>query len=111
MDKVVYYRQLVQSMIAKYAEEKPSFGEVDIQVVFDEQLDHYQLLYAGWDEPYRIYGPVLHIDIKDGKIWIQHDGTMDAVADRLVDAGVPKEDIVLAYKAPSMRELTGYAVG
>ena len=38
------------------------------------------------------------MDIKDGKIWIQHDGTERGVANELVELGVPKEDIVLAYQ-------------
>ncbi|HEX7447902.1 MAG TPA: element excision factor XisI family protein [Pirellulales bacterium] len=32
----------------------------------------------------------IHVDIRGGKIWIQHDGTEDGIADRLVEAGVPK---------------------
>ena len=39
----------------------------------------------------------MHLDIIDGKIWIQHDGTEIGVANELVEMGVPKEDIVLAY--------------
>ncbi len=59
----------------------------------------------------RIYGCVLHVDIKDGKIWVQHDGTEDAIADQLVALGVPKQDIVLAYHAPHVRQYTEFAVG
>ena len=36
---------------------------------------HYELMYAGWNGPYRIHGSVLHVDIRNGKVWIQHDGT------------------------------------
>lgn len=39
------------------------------------------------------------MDIKDGKIWIQHDGTESGVANELGELGVPKADIVLAYFA------------
>ncbi|NEO02004.1 MAG: XisI protein, partial [Moorea sp. SIO3I7] len=53
----------------------------------------------------------VHVDIKDGKIWIQHDGSEIAIADQLVELGVPKQDIVLAYQAPIMRQYTEFAVG
>jgi hypothetical protein len=53
---------------------------------------------------------VLQVDIKDGKIWIQYDGTETGLACALVQAGVPKEDIVLAFHAPHKRPYTGYAV-
>ena len=48
--------------------------------------------------------------LKNGKIWIQHDGTEIGVANELVEWGVPKEDIVLAYHAPYKRQYTGFAV-
>lgn len=45
-------------------------------------------------------GCVLHLDIKNSKIWIQHDGTEIGIANELVKLGVPKEDIVLAFHEP-----------
>lgn len=79
-------------------------------MIFDHENDHYQLLYVGWHENTRIRGCILHIDIKNNKIWIQHDGTEIGVANVLVDNGVPKEDIVLAFHAPYKRPYTGFAV-
>lgn len=48
--------------------------------------------------------------LKDGKIWIQYDGTEIGIADELVKLGVPKENIVLAYHLPFMRQFDGFAV-
>ena len=53
---------------------------------------------------------MLHIDIKEGKIWIQHDGTEIGIANELVEMGVPKQDIVLAFHAPYKRQYTGFAI-
>src|SRR5437016_5868270 len=72
--------------------------DVQIETIFDEPNDHYELVYAGWNGPYRIHGSVLHFDIRDGKVWIQHDGTEGGIADELVELGIPKDRIVLAYK-------------
>lgn len=44
------------------------------------------------------------------EILIQHDGTEEGIANRLVDMGVPKEDIVLAFHAPYKRKYTEFAV-
>jgi hypothetical protein len=52
----------------------------------------------------------MHIDIKNGKIWIQHDGTEVGIATILLEEGVPKDDIVLAFHSPDMREFTEFAV-
>ncbi|MEI6065323.1 MAG: XisI protein, partial [Pseudanabaena sp. ELA748] len=62
---------------------------------------------VGWDGHRRVYGCVLHLDIKNRKIWIQQNMTEMRVAQELVDLGVAKEDIVLGFQAPEMREYTG----
>jgi hypothetical protein len=72
--------------------------------------DHYQLVHAGWHKQHRKYGCLIHMDIKDGKIWVQHDGTESGVANELVELGVSKEDIVLAYHPPYKRAYTTFAV-
>jgi aspartyl-tRNA synthetase len=46
----------------------------------------------GWQNSQRVHGSIVHIDIRDGKIWIQHDGTEEGIANRLVAYGVPKSD-------------------
>lgn len=58
----------------------------------------------------RVYGCVLHLDIKQGKIWIEQNMTEMRVAQELIDRGVKKEDIVLGFQAPEMRQYTDYAV-
>jgi hypothetical protein len=54
---------------------------------------------------------VLHLDIKNGEIWVQHDVPEVGIANELVNLGVPKEDIVLALHEPLVRPYTGFAVG
>ena len=63
----------------------------------------------GWNKLQRVRGCVLHIDIKDDKIWIQHDGTEVGVANELIELDVPKHDIVLAFHPPYKRPYTGFA--
>lgn len=110
MGKLDDYRQYIKNIITEYAQYKPSYGDVEIQIVFDEQRDHYNLMTVGWNGEYRIRGSILHIDIKENKIWIQHDGIEDGITNELLNLGVPKEDIVLAFHSPSRREYTGFAV-
>ena len=57
----------------------------------------------------RLHGSVIHLDIKDGRVWIQHDGASDGIADELVEAGIPKEHIVLGFRYPKFRKYTEYA--
>jgi hypothetical protein len=110
MAKVDTYRQYIQEAIERYAGQPSAYGDVETQVVFDTERDHYQLVHAGWHQNRRMYGCILHVDLKDGKIWIQHDGTEIGIANELVAMGVPKEDIVLAFQAPYKRPYTGFGV-
>jgi hypothetical protein len=109
MDEMNHYRQVIRELIQRYAQFHPARGDVQIETVLDEANDHYELVYAGWNGPYRIHGSVLHIDIRNGKVWIQHDGTEDGVAEEFVEAGIPRERIVLGFKPPEARPLTDYA--
>jgi XisI protein len=68
-------------------------------------------MYVGWKNRRRQHGCLLHLDIKNDKIWIQHDGTEIGIANELVKLGVSKEDIVLAFHEPLVRQYTGFAVG
>jgi hypothetical protein len=109
MDDVVRYRKIIRDLIEDFAKFKPARGDVQIETIFDEANDHYELMYAGWNGPYRIHGSVLHVDIRNGKVWIQHDGTEEGITDKLVSAGIAPDRIVLAFKSPDIRPHTGYA--
>ena len=111
MDKVMQYRQYIQDILHEYASYKPRYGDIEMEVIADTEHDHYQVLSVGWNDLERIHGTLIHIDIRNGKIWIQHDGTEEGIANRLVEQGVPKTDIVLAFHPPYKRPYTDFAVG
>lgn len=109
MDKLAKYREIVQAILSGYSDRR-SDDEIDSQCVFDTQRDHYQVVNVGWSNRRRIYGCVMHLDLKDGKIWLQYNGTEIDIAQELVDRGVPKSDIVLGFQAPHRRRFTDYAI-
>ena len=78
--------------------------------VFDEGQDHYFLHTIGWRDIERIWNTSLYIRLHEGKFWIEIDWTEEGIAADLLAAGVPKEDIVLAFHHPSMRQFTEFAV-
>ena len=112
MDKLSLYRQLIQESLKQRADLRSPDDPVRSQTIFDREDDHYQLVHVGWkNSNTRIYGCIIHVDIIDGKIWIQHDGTEYGIADQLVEKGVPKQDIVLAFRPAYIRQYTDFAVG
>jgi hypothetical protein len=52
----------------------------------------------------------MHLDIKEGKIWLQQNLTDQNPAEELVKKGVPRTDIILGLQAPYKRAYTDYGV-
>jgi hypothetical protein len=111
MDRVEEYRQIAQRIVQEYARFKPSNGQIETEAIIDRTKDHYEVMHVGWDDYRRVHGCIIHLDIIDGKIWIQWDGTDREVAEELLAAGVPREDIVLGFQPPKVRHHTDFAVG
>jgi XisI protein len=111
MDKLTNYRHIIQALLLDRGRLKLSYGDVDTEVAFDKERDHYQVIHVGWDGNQFVYGCAIHIDIKQDKVWIQWNSTEDDIASDLVELGIPKEDIVLGLQHPEMRQFTPYAVG
>lgn len=105
----INYSKIIQEILTQHSVNDGHFG-TEIQLIFDAKRHHYQILNIGWKEQQRIYGAIVHVDLKDDKIWIQRDGTEIGIANQLIAAGVPKQDIVLGFQAPYKRSLTDFAV-
>jgi hypothetical protein len=105
------YRELIKYIIEKYSCYDDEDRDVETHIAFDMERDLYLMFHIGWRGEKRVYGCVIHIEIKDGKIWIQRDGIEGGVANELIEFGVPKSDIVLGYRSPYMRQFTELAVG
>jgi len=102
MDARISYRPLIERILTEHTRIPYAHGNIQIQTVFDRESDHYLLMLVGRDGIRRVHGSLVHVDIIDGKIWIQRDGTEYGVARELIDAGVSKDDIVLAFRLPEM---------
>jgi hypothetical protein len=112
MDKTAEYRQLIKSILTKYAglvSKQPELG-VESHLIFDEERDEYLWMQTGWSNQHRTHGVTLHIRLRNGKIWIEQDWTEDGIATDLLKAGVPNEDIVLAFYDPEIRSMTEFAI-
>ncbi|MBV8129252.1 MAG: XisI protein [Planctomycetaceae bacterium] len=110
MDTVEHYRHLIESILIDLARIPYAHGDIELQTIFDREKDHYVLMLVGRDGVRRVHGCLVHVDIRGGKLWIQRDGTERGVARELLEAGVPKDHIVLAFRSPEMRKATDFAI-
>ncbi|HIK31505.1 MAG TPA: XisI protein [Oscillatoriales cyanobacterium M59_W2019_021] len=111
MDRIENYQQYIQELLSEYVTHPSLNPTLDREFVCDTLHDRYLIINLGWSENRRIHGCSIHVDIKNGKIWIQHNMTEFDITEELLQRGVPKEDIVLGFHSPKMREYSEFAVG
>ncbi|NEQ51760.1 MAG: XisI protein [Leptolyngbya sp. SIO3F4] len=109
-DNLEHWRESIEQVLTDYAAIPYSYSQVKKETVFDRAQDRYLIVIVGWESHRYEHGCTVHIDIIDGKVWIQRDGTEDGIALDLENAGIPKTSIVLGFKPPEVRPMTGYAV-
>jgi hypothetical protein len=112
MDKIIAYKKIVTDLIKEIQARVPTeINGVEEQFIFDQENGHFLYFGVGWQKNNWVYSSYIHIDVKQtGRVWIQHDGTDRPVADALLEAGVPKEDIVLGFHPEYVRADTEFAV-
>lgn len=109
MDKLEKYSLVIQDILQDYANFSQD-PDVETELIFDTIRHHYQVVNVGWKNEHWVYGCILHLDIKNDKIWVQHNGTEIEIGEELVKQGVPKSDIVIGFHSPFKRQFTEYAV-
>jgi hypothetical protein len=110
MDRVATYRDIVKRVLKELREYVPEEEGVRYEMICDDENQHYQLLRIGWQNKRRVHGTLLHIDIRDDKVWVEHDGTNLELVQELLDAGIPADHIVLGFHPPAQRKFTEFAV-
>ena len=111
MDRLNHYRQIIQDILTQYHHiNEKSSSKTESALAFDEVHDQYLLLLMGWHKDERIKSVMIHIRLKDEKIWIEEDWTEDGVATDLLLKGVAREEIVLAFHPPHVRQYTEFAI-
>lgn len=104
------WRETLEKILNYYASIPYRYGEVNTSVIVSSDRNHFLLLHEGWEDNRRVYGTIVHGEIRDGKIWLHYDGIEDGITDELVAEGVPKDRIVLAFHPPEIQPHTGYGI-
>lgn len=107
LTKVDRYRQEIIQFLLKQTSGQGSLDGIESQPIFDVQRDRYLILSQGWQGQKRVYWVLMHLELREGKVWIQQNQTeMDIVAE-LLALGILQEDIVLGIIPPEYRTLAG----
>ncbi|MCP4396102.1 MAG: XisI protein [bacterium] len=52
-----------------------------------------------WNRGRRVRGNLIYVTLKDGKVYIEHDGIEQRITDELIQQGISPEHIVLAFQS------------
>jgi XisI protein len=110
MERLNKYREIIRTFLEDSIAPSSNDPNFETQLICDPDRDHYQLVSLGWQGHRRFYSVLIHLDIKDGKVWIQKNDTDRLIAQELVALGVSREDIVLGLQPAYARVDTGYSV-
>jgi hypothetical protein len=81
-----------------------------VQLIADKETKHYQLVMIGWEHKKRHFGVLVHFSIQNHKAYLEYNGTEEDFAVELEKLGVQKNEIVVAFHSPYMRQFTDYAL-
>jgi len=110
MADIIDDKTTIKQLLEHFASIPAATGDVELETIFDDTQNRYQVIAQGWQGKRRMHGCLVHIDLKGSKVWLQHDSTDAEIAEELVERGIPKERIVLGFLPESVRPHTGYAV-
>lgn len=110
MDRVETYRKIIMELLKEYNQHASDDADIEQDVLFDTERDHYQIMMIGWQGKLRISQSIIHIDLKGDKVWLQQDNTDAEIANELVERGIPQTQIVLGFQPPHRRQYTGFAI-
>lgn len=112
MDKLKHYQTVIRKTLTDYATFLQSSPDLNYKVamLFDDEHGQYAVRRIGDWAKKRFRYTDIHISIANGKIWIEEDMTEEGIANALVEAGIPKSDIVLGFQPPYIREQMEFAV-
>ncbi|MBD2297255.1 MULTISPECIES: XisI protein [Nostocales] len=110
MDRLETYQNIIRNILKSYLNISYANADIRNRAAFDSENDEYLIISEGWNDKQHLHSCLIHIEIINGKVWIQCDNTEDGIANELVQAGIPKEDIVLGFHEPDVRQYTGFAI-
>lgn len=111
MDARLRYQSIIKSVLQNHTDYRAALPDgYTSQSVFDDERGQYLVLDMGWNGDCYLHSTPIHISLVGEKVWVQYDDTEEGVATDLMQARVSREDIVLGFRHPRIRQHTGFAV-
>lgn len=105
MDQLTHYKDLIKEVVTEWAQTGESATAVTPLISLDDENENYLMVSAGWHRKERHHNIIFHAHIRDGKVWIEWDGTYPSISEELIRRGIPEKDIVFNWQDPHVRAL------
>ena len=109
MEKIKKYEESIISILeANIGGRYLNATGIETFFSIDSERHHYFLYMLGWKDKKRTHSILLHLDIINEKIWVQENNTEIQIGLELINRGVLREDIILAFHYPGDWKFTDY---
>ncbi len=109
MERVTITAEIIHSALSRLTALLQRIPKPDVETVLVEGDGQFLLKRIGWHGGKRVNNTVVYLRLKNDKVWIEEDWTEEGIVTQLLHAGVPRDDIVLAFHPPQLRHLTEFA--
>lgn len=109
MDKTLKYRNIITEYLHSITLNWTNNPGEEVQVVCSQDGRHFLVVNYGWSQQGHLHSVPIHLEIRDGKVWIQENLTEIEIDNDLLALGIPKSDIVLGVLPPEYRRYSGFA--
>lgn len=111
MAKISNIQQLLLSELNKRASRRAAnMPMVQRRLIVDAEFRYFVLMAFGWVQSRYVHQCLIHLELKDDKIWIHEDLTDPGIFEALRENGIPSHKIILGYVSELERSETVGAV-
>ena len=97
-----FYKICIKQLLSAYQPLTTPWSKVEL--LFDDERQHYMAVRLGWQQHQRIYFCLVHIDIDNDMLVIQANNTEDELDKELIELGIPLEKICIGLLPPDVWE-------
>lgn len=105
MDHLKSYVTLIKDVIHEWATASQSDPAIETLVIFDDEHLQYLMVSTGWTPKTREHSIIFHARLREGKVWIEWDGTHPSMTEELIQRGIPRSAMVFNWHDPDVRAL------
>jgi hypothetical protein len=108
MDKLEKYQRILRETVERHAKFQPANGIIKTHSIIDEANGDFMVIDVGWSEKgRRVYDVTLHFQLQGESVFIERDTTDAEIVRELLEKGIDKQDIILAFNDPLFQKLGG----